>query len=121
LNFNQKGSVHNTFVGGVFSVILYAFITFFIADKVRLLVTHGDDKLSTVIQRRPDEALYVNNDVFIWINKLERFTGPYNFTDIDLEKHSKYIDMNYYLRDVSISMRDTDPKKVNKYRPLGIR
>jgi hypothetical protein len=44
LNFNQKGSSHNTVIGGATSIIIKAFMAFFIWVNLEKLVFNLDDK-----------------------------------------------------------------------------
>ena len=47
LNFNQKGSSHKTTIGGAFSFLIYAFMSFYIIINVQKLIFNLDDKNTT--------------------------------------------------------------------------
>ena len=47
LNFNRRGSSHKTFIGGSFSILIYAFMIFLFWINIEKLVFSLDDKNTT--------------------------------------------------------------------------
>lgn len=43
LNFNNKGSTHNTVVGGFFSIFIRAFLLFYVAYIFTKMFTYGNN------------------------------------------------------------------------------
>ena len=50
LNFNKKGNIHNTFLGGFLSLFVQAGLIIYFVIHVDKLVNKLDDKLSTTIK-----------------------------------------------------------------------
>ena len=44
LNYNRKGSAHQTSIGGFFSILVRAVYIYYLSTLVYELVTYGDDK-----------------------------------------------------------------------------
>ena len=49
LSFNQKGSEHQTFLGGCVSIVVRSFMIFYTYHTVTRMVSHQSDSLSTVL------------------------------------------------------------------------
>ena len=47
LNFNNRGSAHNTFVGGVASLLIYSFISWYTGYHCHELLTWGNNMNSS--------------------------------------------------------------------------
>ena len=45
LNFNQRGQTVNTYCGACVSILLYAFMLYFLAIKTKLMLEHGDNNI----------------------------------------------------------------------------
>ena len=57
LNFNRKGSSHNTLIGGVVSVLIKVTIVFYIYLLTKKLINKEDDKNSSLITNLDLDAL----------------------------------------------------------------
>ena len=44
-NFNKKGNVHNTFIGGFCSIFLYAFFIAYVLLKMKILMYRENDNI----------------------------------------------------------------------------
>ena len=57
LDFNGKGSTHNTYIGGFLSLIVRIFMIIFIASLFIKLFTYGDDSISTIFSQQEIQDL----------------------------------------------------------------
>ena len=48
LNFNNKGNFHNTFFGGLLSILVNIFVLIYIQSLIRKVVFYEDDSIITV-------------------------------------------------------------------------
>lgn len=64
-NFNRKGESHRTLIGAITSILIKLSIAYYIAIKVQILVTNGDDQISTEytlreLQKGEDPTVHMN-------------------------------------------------------------
>ena len=95
LNFNKKGNYHNTFLGGLISILVNIFVFIYIWGLIRKVVFFEDDSISTVTKFGDpmDLGEILLNDTnyiptFLFTNLLTN--QPYEYSEIE-----KYLDVEF--------------------------
>ena len=98
LNFNKKGSSHNTLIGGIMSLLIKGTMLFYFVLRGATIITHADDDYCSIeylldpLVNHEYLMNYTNLILTASVNKIRNGRLKVDFDDLETKK---YIELRY--------------------------
>ena len=108
LNYNRKGSAHQTSIGGFFSIIVRCVYTYYLSVLVRDMLTFDDDKTFEHTYTDDHSQLVGYDEVgVLTYNALYRFVDEVGFEPLFYDAETqRYIEIKYAQMTADFGVRD---------------
>ena len=94
LNFNNKGNIHTTLIGGLVSIIVQLFLYWYLIIHVKRMVLYESDSNNTVLKQLIDNKMRKLNELSL-IPMFELYDAYQRKNIIYDDDAKKYIDVFY--------------------------
>ena len=115
LNFNRKGSSHNTIIGGAMSILIKVIMTTYIFLLVKKLINNEDDQISSVTTSVNLQDLKVNMNETKASFVFQVFNAKDEYAPVDWNEVQKYLKFE------AMNWKSNRLTQENEITPLNIR